>query len=63
MSEPILRQIVTARGANLVMDRRAASMLPDPRLDISQEVVTALNAKIQTYEVKMPPAQPVPAAQ
>ena len=38
-------------------------MLPDPRLDISQEVVTALNAKIQTYEVKMPPAQPVPAAQ
>ncbi|MEY4965980.1 MAG: hypothetical protein RL274_1563 [Pseudomonadota bacterium] len=61
--EPILRQIVTARGANLVMDRRAASMLPDPRLDISQEVVTALNAKIQTYEVKMPPAQPVPAAQ
>lgn len=61
--EPILRQIVTARGANLVLDRRAASMLPDPSLDISEAVVTALNAKIQTYQVKIAPAQPVPAAQ
>jgi outer membrane protein len=55
--EPILRQIVTARGANLVMDRRAASMLTDPKLDISQDVVTALDAKIQTYTVKVPPPQ------
>lgn len=55
--EPILRQIVTARGANLVMDRRAASMLTDPNLDISKDVVAALDAKMQTYTVKMPPPQ------
>lgn len=59
--EPILRQIVTARGANLVMDRRASAMLPDPSMDITQEVVTALNAKMQTYTVKVPPPQPVAA--
>lgn len=57
--EPILRQITVARGANLVMDRRAASMMPDPRMDISQDVAKALDAKVQTYEVKVPPLQPV----
>ena len=62
MIEPILRQIVTARGANLVMDRRAASMLTDPNLDISKDVVAALDAKIQTYSVKVPPPQTAPAA-
>ena len=63
MIEPILRQIVTARGANLVMDRRAASMLPDPSLDISKDVVAALDAKVQTYTVKVPPPQAMPAQQ
>ena len=61
--EPILRDIVTKRGANLVMDRRISAVSPDPGQDISEEVVTALNAKMTSYDVKLPPPSPVQAPQ
>ncbi len=59
--EPILREVVTKRGANLVMDRRASAIAPDPSLDISDEVTTALNARMTSYEVKLPPPPQAPA--
>jgi len=59
--EPILREIVTKRGANMVMDRRVAAVAPDPSLDISDEVTAALNARLTSYEVKLPPPPQAPA--
>ena len=59
--EPILRDITTKRGANIVMDRRVSAVEPDPSQDITQDVVAALNAKKTSYEVKLPPPQPVQA--
>ena len=59
--EPILRDITTKRGANIVMDRRVSAVEPDPSQDITNEVVAALNAKKTSYEVKLPPPQPVQA--
>lgn len=55
--EPILRQVTTAHGANLVLDRRATAGLADPSLDITAEVVEQLNAKMATYKVTLPTPQ------
>ncbi len=55
--EPVLREIVTKRGANLVMERRASAIEPDPSLDITNEVVAALNARMKSYTVTLPPPQ------
>lgn len=60
--EPVLREIVTKRGANLVMERRAAAVEPDPSLDITDEAVAALDQRMQSYKVVLPPP-PQPGAQ
>lgn len=59
--EPILRDITVKRGANIVMDRRVSAVEPDPSQDITEDVVKALNAKTTSYQVKLPPPQPVAA--
>jgi Skp family chaperone for outer membrane proteins len=59
--EPILRQVTTAHGANLVLDRRATAGLADPSLDITEEVVKALNAKLPSYTVSLPTPQEMQA--
>lgn len=59
--EPILRQVTNAHGANLVLDRRATAGLADPSLDITEEVVKALNAKMSSYTVTLPTMQEMQA--
>jgi Skp family chaperone for outer membrane proteins len=53
--EPVLREIVTKRGANLVMERRAAAIPPDPSLDITDEAIAALDQRMSSYKVVLPP--------
>ena len=60
--EPVLREIVTKRGANLVMDSRAAAIQTDPSLDITAEVVAAMDQRMSSYTVTLPPP-PQPGAQ
>ena len=60
--EPILREVVTKRGANLVMERRASAIEPDPSLDITAEVVAMLDQRMKSYQVTLPPP-PQPQAQ
>lgn len=59
--EPILRQVTVAHGANLVLDRRATAGLADPSLDITEEVVKQLNAKMSSYTVTLPTPQEMQA--
>ena len=59
--EPILRQVTTAHNANLVLDRRATAGLADPSLDITQDVVQQLNAKMPSYTVILPTPQEMQA--
>jgi Skp family chaperone for outer membrane proteins len=59
--EPILRQVTTAHGANMVLDRRATAGLSDPSLDITAEVVKELNAKMPSYKVTLPTQKEVEA--
>jgi Skp family chaperone for outer membrane proteins len=62
--EPVLREIVTKRGANLVMERRASAIEPDPSLDITTEVVAMLDKRMTSYTVTLPPPpQPQDQAQ
>ena len=56
--EPVLREVVTKRGANLVMERRASAVEPDPSLDITDEVVGMLNQRLKSYTVTLPPPPP-----
>ncbi len=60
--EPVLREVVTKRGANLVMERRASAVEPDPSLDITDEVVGMLNQRLKSYTVTLPPP-PQPQAE
>ena len=59
--EPILREVTTAHGANLVLDRRATAGLDDPSLDITAEVVKQLNTKMPSYTVTLPTPQEMQA--
>lgn len=59
--EPILRQVTTAHGANMVLDRRATAGLADPSLDITEEVVKQLNTKMPAYTVTLPTPQEMQA--
>jgi Skp family chaperone for outer membrane proteins len=59
--EPILRQVTTAHGAKMVLDRRATAGLGDPSLDITAEVVQQLNAKMSSYKVTLPTPQEMQA--
>ncbi len=50
-SRPILKEIVDARGATVLLDRSAV-MYAAPETDITQEVLAALDKKMKSVEVE-----------
>ncbi|MEZ5892329.1 MAG: OmpH family outer membrane protein [Parvularculaceae bacterium] len=50
-SQPILKDIVDKRGATILLDRSAV-MYAAPETDVTQEVLAALDKKLQTVEVQ-----------
>lgn len=50
-SQPILKDIVDKRGATILLDRSAV-MYAAPETDVTQEVIAALDKKMQTVEVE-----------
>jgi outer membrane protein len=56
--DPVVQQVMTARGANLVIDASAA-LRSAPALDVTADVLTALNAAMPTLATTAP-AAPAP---
>lgn len=54
---PILKQIMTERKANLIVDKQAVAFAVDPSFDISQDAVKRLDAALPSVKVELPPAQ------
>lgn len=62
---PVLKEVVDERGAQLMIDR-ANSVYTDPAIDVSDLVISKLNARTPTIAVvrqKMPTQPAQPAAQ
>jgi Skp family chaperone for outer membrane proteins len=57
---PILNQVMTARGANVVLDVEATLNFA-PALDVTNEVLTALNSALPSVSVTPMPQQAAPA--
>ena len=62
--EPIVKQLMQERGANLVLDRKAVLSASDNSFDITQAAIDRLNQKISTLKVTLagPPAGAAVAA-
>lgn len=56
---PILKQVMADRHANIVVDKQAVILATDSSFDITQEVVTKLDAVLPSVKVEMPPADAV----
>jgi Skp family chaperone for outer membrane proteins len=52
---PILEQVVKEHGANMVLDKRAVIAASDPAFDISDEIISRLDAKLTSVAVAAPP--------
>jgi outer membrane protein len=62
--EPLVRQAYQQKGCSVLLSRQAVIMPPNPAMDITPQVVTALNAKIQTLQFdRVRLDQPAPTAQ
>lgn len=67
--EPLIRQVYQQRGCSMLLNRQAI-VIANPALDITQNLVTALNGKITTFafdrerldQQAAPAAAPAPAA-
>jgi len=59
--QPAVQQVMTQRGANLVVDS-SASLAPTPTLDVTPAVLAAVNQNTAPLNVTAPPPQQ-PAAQ
>jgi outer membrane protein len=60
---PILKQLLDQRGANMILDRNAVLMATDGRFDITQAAIAILNQKMSSYKVKLvapPPGTQMP---
>ena len=57
--DPVIQQVMVARGANLVIDASAA-LRSTPTLDVTADVLTALNAALPSLATTAP-AAPAPA--
>lgn len=57
--DPVIQQVMVARGANLVIDASAA-LRSTPALDVTADVLTALNAALPSLATTAP-AAPAPA--
>jgi Skp family chaperone for outer membrane proteins len=57
---PILKQIMTQRGANMLIDKRAVLMATVGGVDITPDVINMLNQQISSLKVNLvsPPAAP-----
>lgn len=55
--DPIITQVMTSRGANLVVDK-SATISSLPALDVTTEVLAQLNRQLPTVSVTPLPAQP-----
>ena len=53
--EPILKQLMQQRGANMVLEKGAVMLTTDPNLDITPAAVAALNQKLPGYKVQLVP--------
>ncbi|ACG78182.1 conserved hypothetical protein [Phenylobacterium zucineum HLK1] len=65
--EPLIRQVYQQRQCSVLLNRDSV-IIGNPAMDITQGVVTALNAKITQFafdreRLDQPAAQPAPAAQ
>lgn len=61
--DPIIRQVYAARGCGLLLDSQAV-VAANPALDVTQQVVTALNGRLTTFTINRErlPDTPPPAA-
>ena len=57
--EPVIQQVMVARGANLVLDASAA-LRSTPALDVTADVLTALNAALPSLSTTAPAAPATP---
>ncbi len=60
--DPIISEVMTARGANLAVDT-AATLAHAPSLDITNDVLTRLNQQLPSVSVTPLPQQAAPAQQ
>ena len=61
--DPIVREAYQRKGCSLLVNRQALVLPSNPAMDITGQVVTALNAKIQTLQFDRARLdQPAPAA-
>ena len=56
---PIITQVMTARGANIALDTNA-TLAHGPSLDVTAEVLAALNQQLPSVSVTPLPQQPQP---
>jgi outer membrane protein len=62
--KPILEDIMKERGANVVLNRGAVTLISDDRFDITEDALKRLDEKLPTLTVSIaePTAQPAAAA-
>jgi outer membrane protein len=51
--EPILRQLMQQRGANIVLEKGAVMFATDPNFDITPAAIAMLNQKLPSYKVQL----------
>ena len=56
---PILKQVMADHHGNIVIDKQAVILATDSSFDITQEVVTRLDAVLPSVKVELPPADAV----
>jgi hypothetical protein len=61
--EPILKQIMVDRKANMVVDKQAVVFATDTSFDISRDAVNRLDAVLPSVKVDLPPESAVTAQQ
>ena len=55
---PILQQLVTQRGANMVLDKQVVVLANNSSYDITADIIARLNAKMPGYKVTLPAPPP-----
>jgi Skp family chaperone for outer membrane proteins len=55
---PILQQLVTERGANMVLDKQVVVLANNSSYDITADIIARLNAKMPGYKVTLPAPPP-----
>ena len=56
---PILKQVMADHHGNIVIDKQAVILATDNSFDITQDVVTRLDAVLSSVKVELPPADAV----